>query len=300
MKTPLAALAGAVLGGAATFAFLNSNSSSTDDDLEETRKQLTEARFDLDASRKVEGRLRDRVAELKNSADEANRQLLAGADARKDESEADPEKDKRDNGGNVFADMMRDFGKAQSDLAFNTLVEKLGLEGAELEAFKAIFEATRAKREAAFGKFATGGLTMEDFAMIEGYSPLIDDWVSSSLDASAQEDYANYKNAQETARVERKANEELTWLSAFASLNDEQKDAAYDIFHKHQTNEKPEDFIKIDSMARFEEEAAKGMNSRFEDLADVLDERQLEAYKKQSEVMMNMFKGMVGQSIGGE
>jgi hypothetical protein len=291
MKTILGVVVGALVGAALTFAFFKANPPGAEE-LSTVEKRLSEATFDLTASKKAETRLRQQVAELKTSADRSNQALANAVAGAKPNPEEEKVETPEASSGN-FSDVMEKFGKAQTDLAFRTLVERLGLEGAELEAFTGIFDSMRAKRQAAFGKFMTGGLTLEELALMEGYTPAIDDWVASNLDTDAQSAYSDYLETQEVNRVERKANEELTWLSASINLSPDQKDAAYAIFAEHQARERPQDFLDIDSMDTLDREWQGSMDSRYEALSDVLDESQLEVYQQQSALMGEMFKGFL-------
>ena len=292
MKTILGVVAGAVIGAAITFGYFKANPPGSDA-LTAAETKLSETRFDLEASKKAENRLREQVAELKRSETRANEELAAQlASARADAPAKDPKLAAGDDGGS-FSGVMEKFGKAQSDLAFKTLVNSLGLEGAELEEFTKIFDEMRAKRQTAFGKFLTGGLTLEELAMMEGYTPAIDDWVAANLDADAQAAYSDYLDSQEVNRIERKANEELTWLSASINLSPDQKDAAYDIFADHQGRERPQDFLDIQTMGELDEAWGESMESRYTALGEVLTEDQLKTYQEQSQLMGEMFKGFL-------
>jgi hypothetical protein len=301
MKTTLAALVGAACGAAGTFAYFKANPPGSEE-LATAETKLGEVRFDLDASKKAETRLREQVTELKRSRDEANAQLAAALESNNATAAAGgADANKPGAAGGNFSNVMEKFGKAQTDLAFKTLVETLGLEGEQLEAFTDLFEAMSTKRQEAFGKFLTGGLTLEELALIEGYTPELDDWVASNLDTDAQSAYSDYLDTQEVNRIERKANEELTWLTAMINLTPDQKDAAYGIFADHQGRERPQDFLQHTTLEGIDGAWQESMNSRYTALEDVLTPEQLDVYREQSAIMGEMFKGFIQGSLeGGE
>lgn len=205
-----------------------------------------------------------------------------------------PPKEEQENG---FAEAMQDFGKAQADLAFDTLVERLGLEGAELERFEKIFNAMRTRRQAAYGKIMGGGATLEEFALIDGATPSVDTWAQENLSGDTLAEYDSYKTEQVANRIERKANEELMWLNSTANLTPDQKDAAFGVFADHIANEPAEMIMDFQSYEELETNFNDAMASRATALGSVLDERQLENYEKQTGVMLKMMKGMVQGSF---
>lgn len=212
----------------------------------------------------------------------------------KSSGKKDPPKEEEENG---FAEAMQDFGKAQADLAFETLVERLGLEGAELERFEKIFNAMRTRRQAAYGKIMAGGATLEEFTLIDGATPSVDEWAQENLSGDTLAEYDNYKTEQVANRIERKANEELMWLNSTANLTPDQKDAAFGVFADHIANEPAEMIMDFQSYEDLETNFNDAMASRATALGSVLDEKQLANYEKQTGVMLKMMKGMVQGSF---
>lgn len=294
MKTAIAAILGALVGAGALWAIYKQNPPGGDE-LAEVREQLQIASADLQLSKKSEKRLREIVDELKETATTPAVADASGLPTPLAEDEGDEEKKP-----NEMAELMKDFGNAKSELAFNTLVKQLGLEGAQLESFKAVFDAVSAKQQAAFGAMFTGKGTLEDFALMEGVTTDIDAWADANLDDEQQEAYAEYKAAQEENRIERKANEELGWLSSVVNLDADQKDAAFQVFAEHQAKEPPEGILEIDSIETFREQWDASRESRVEGLTPVLNEDQLEAYQAGTETLTKMVEGMVKNALENE
>jgi hypothetical protein len=289
MKTGIAALVGVLAGASAIFGFYQINPPGTEQ-LSAVEQELKDAVFDRDASQKVETRLRKQVAELRREKQSA----VELADTTSPVPETpDPTDEATKKEESPMAEVMKSFGKAKSDLAFKTLVARMGLEGAELEAFKASFDAAGVKRQEAFATMFSKGATLEHFALIDGATPDVDAWVAENLDDVQQEDYAAYKGEQEQNRIDRKANEELTMLGSIANLTADQKDAAFDIFAEHVATEPPENLLEMSGPEDFSPYLDQVMTSRIEALTPILDESQLETYKEQSQLWRKMAEGML-------
>ena len=151
MKTAIAAILGALVGAGALWGIYKQNPPGNDE-LAAVRQQLEVASADLQQSKKSENRLREIVDELKDSATRPAFTDASGLPTPLAEDEGSEEEKKP----NEMAELMKDFGNAKSELAFNTLVKQLGLEGGQLESFRAVFDEVSAKQQAAFGAMFTG------------------------------------------------------------------------------------------------------------------------------------------------
>ena len=293
MNTGIAALVGALAGAGAIFGFYQINPPGANQ-LAAVEQELKNAVFDRDASQKVESRLREQVADLRRERNTSS-DLASITPTPKPPDPEDETAEKKDS---PMAEVMKSFGKAKSDLAFKTLVARMGLEGAELEAFKASFDAAQAKREKAFATMFSKGATLEHFALMDGATPGIDAWVEANLGDEQREEYATYKAEQEQNRIDRKANEELSMLGSIANLSAEQKDAAFDIFAEHVAAEPPENLLEMSGPEEFSPYLDKVMASRVESLAPILDEAQMATYQEQSQLFRKMAEGMLAPKIG--
>lgn len=291
MKTGTVALFGALAGAGAMFGLYQIHPPGAEE--RATRQQeLADARFDRDAARKVETRLRQQVAELRRATDTklADTTPPPPRPAATDHTEDTKGENQKKN---PVAEAMESFGKAQSDLAFKTLIARLGLEGDQLEAFTAIFDISRDRRQEAFSSMFGDGATLEQFAITGGATPDIDAWVAANLDDEAQDDYAVYKGEQEQNRIDRKANKELGMLGSIANLTAEQKDAAFGVFAEHVAAEPPEALLELSGPEAYSPYLDAVIASRIEALTPILDEEQITSYQEQSQLWRDIGEGML-------
>ncbi len=293
MKTVIVALLGALAGAGVVAGFYQLYPPGAAE-AETLRQELADARFDRDTSLAAEARLRERLAELRNE----NAALAVAPPVPPPEPVADAEGDEGEE--SPMAEIMKTFGKAQSDLAFRTLVERMALGGEQLEEFKSVFDAMRKKRQEAYATMFNKGATLEHFAIIDGAMPDVDAWVAANLDEAAQEEYAAYRSEQEQNRIDRKANEELMWLGTIANLDAEQKDAAFEVFASHVAGEPPEALLEMSGPDEFSTYLDDVMGSRVEALTPILDEAQMEIYQQQAQAWRKMAEGMLGEAAAGD
>ncbi len=291
MKIGILTLLGALVGAGVMFGIYRTYPPGADD-LAELQQELANAQFDRDASRKVEIRLRQQVTDLRRSA-AAQLAATISTPATSAAMDASGNKPKADGEKSSMSEVMQSIGKAKSELAFRTLVDRLGLEGESLEAFTAVFEAARTQRQEAFTNMFRGGATLEQFAIIGGATPNIDAWVAANLEGDELKNYADYKAQQEQNRIDRKANEELGMLGSIANLSAEQKDAAFAVFAEHVAAEPPEDLLEMSGPEEFSPYLDNVIASRFEALAPILDEEQMTVYQAQSQLWRKMAEDML-------